>query len=200
MFLIFIMLHLPEKAKKFFSNPIVIIGFLILSMLMIFIIPELLKLKLVQFVVQDIMGKDLTLTDRLRYYERAVDVYKQGGIWLGYGYESNVMRDNIAFGTNIQNGLAHIMLSFGLIGGLALIIMIFRSVHISNQNKKITCNVPLRASNWALYAVLYGFIFAAIAEISLSFVFFITIFIIRWSENYLGFERSLKRKKIRIVR
>ena len=200
LFLIFIMLHLPEKAKKFFSNPIVIIGFLILSMLMIFIIPELLKLKLVQFVVQDIMGKDLTLTDRLRYYERAVDVYKQGGIWLGYGYESNVMRDNIAFGTNIQNGLAHIMLSFGLIGGLALIIMIFRSVHISNQNKKITCNVPLRASNWALYAVLYGFIFAAIAEISLSFVFFITIFIIRWSENYLGFERSLKRKKIRIVR
>ena len=199
LFLIFLLLHASEKAKKFLSNPAVIIGFLILSMMMIFIIPSLLKLKLVQFVVQDVMGKDLTLTDRLRYYDRAVDVYKQGGIWLGYGYESNVMRDNIALGTNIQNGLAHIMLSYGLIGGLALIIMLFRAVSISNKNNKIVYLQKARASNWALYAVIYGFIFAAVAEVSLSFIFFFTIFIIRWSENYLGFETKLKKRKIRIV-
>ncbi len=199
LFLIFILLHATEKVKRFLSNPAVVIGFLILSMMMIFIIPSLLKLKLVQFIVQDVMGKDLTLTDRLRYYARAVDVYKQGGIWLGYGYESNVMRDNIALGTNIQNGLAHVMLSYGLVGGSALIFMLFRSVRISNQNNEIECLKKARASNWSLYAVIYGFIFAAVAEVSLSFIFFFTIFIIRWSENYLGFETKLKKRKIRIV-
>ena len=199
LFLIFIMLHASEKIKRFLSNPAFIIAFLILSMLMIFIIPSFLKLKFVQFVVQNIMGKDLTLTDRLRYYAKAVDVYKEGSILFGYGYESNVMRDNIALGTNIQNGFAHIMLSFGLVGGLGTIFMLFRAVSISNKNNELSGLKKFRASGWALYAVIYGFIFAAIAEVSLNYIFFVTIFIIRWSENYLGFESQLKKKKIRIV-
>ena len=199
LFLIFVLLHVSDKVKKILSEPAVILLFLILSMLIIFIIPSLLKLKIVQFIVQDIMGKDLTLTDRLRYYSKAGEVFRQGGIWLGYGYESNVMRDNIGLGTNIQNGLAHIMLSYGIIGTLGLLFMLFRSVKVSGASDGILFFKNIKASNWPLYAVIYGFILAAVAEVSLSFVFFITICIIRWSDNNLGFEKNLKKHRIKFV-
>ena len=163
----FILSFSGKKAKKIMSKPVVVILALVVSALFVFIIGEILQLGFVQSILT-LLGKDVTLSDRIRYYQRIGYVISKCDICIGYGYSSDYMKSIIAYGSNIQNGLLQHLIEYGLCGSIGLLVFIYYSIKKTHMN------------NWGFYMYLYTMIIAAIVEISISAIFFLCLFIMRW--------------------
>lgn len=167
-FSVFIVLSFVSRdIQRIMSKPSVIIAALLGSALIVIIIGQILQLGLVKDILV-LLGKDATLTDRVRYYQRIVLVFESGNKWLGYGYASELMRNVIAYGNNIQNGLFQYLLEYGIVGVVSLLLFIYKCVKKSNIN------------NWGYYLFIYTTIVTAIVEISISTAFFVCLFSLRW--------------------
>ena len=166
-----------SKMKKILSRPITLVCLMLLSMLVMFAITRILEFAFVQNIIQNVLHKNLTLTDRLNYYKKAMDVFLQGNVYYGYGYASDEMREVIGRGTNIQNGLFQQLLCYGVVGAASIILIVYYSAYYGHMNTM---------KNWPFVVVLIGFIIAAIAEISYNSFFFLSVFALRW----FGYEKK----------
>ncbi|MBR6027700.1 MAG: hypothetical protein IKP40_01320 [Clostridia bacterium] len=164
--------YLPDGLKRKMMNHWVMLALTLGSAAILLGLSAILEISAVQFVITRILGKDLTLTDRVRYYSRFTSVLTSGDMWFGYGYASSELRNAIGLGSNIQNGLLQHTLSYGAIGALAFVMTVFLSGR-PNVNRQTDC--------WALYTLVYGMTIAAVVEISFNTVYFLGLFLVMWS-------------------
>lgn len=183
--LLFSLGFLPVRLRKNLEKPIFLLGMVIASLLVLLIIIPILQNGIVQYIIVNLLHRDLDLTDRLRYYAKAATVFNKDNLLFGYGYASSLMRSRIGLGTNIQNGLLQYMIMYGFAGAGAFLWEVFYCA------RKGGC----RKDNWGLYMVVYAMIAAATVEVSYNTVFFLAIFLIRWSEQGNITKNTIKNQK-----
>lgn len=176
------LLFIPKNIRNIMKKPVIVVTCIVGSTAILTVLSQILKNRFVQYFILNILHKDLTMTDRLRYYAKAPQVFLSGNIFFGYGYNSEALKEAIALGSNIQNGFLQKIVSYGIIGAVAFLLFIYIAIKKSNKN------VETSDAKWPLFAVLHAFIVAAIVEVSFNSLFLLNLFLIRWlyCETYNG--------------
>lgn len=127
--------------------------------------------KYVSYFIQNILGKDATLTGRLRIYSVIQNAVIQN-IWFGQGFENNHSATmKAAMAANAQNGILDCMISYGLVGVILLGLIVIFSFIRGKQK-----------SDFEQYAMAYTFIAISMVEITLNreFIFFVVMIAACW--------------------
>lgn len=160
----------PQRIRYILSSAKVVIGFIILSALVIFFLQKILSIDIVKNIIVNILGKSLTLTSRTPIYEKYLfPLILSNPIW-GYGHSSSILRTFTPY-WNAQNGLFEIMLNYGLVGVISFIYTSFHCLKKANTSFRIL-------NGWWIYILIYSFILAATIEISYDYMFLIALLII----------------------
>lgn len=162
---------LPEKLRNFLMHPLTIMGCVVAVAVLPLLIDPIMNNKLVQFVVQDVLGENLALTGRRKIYTALADII-DGNILLGYGYGNRVVEKVVSFG-NAQNGFLQLAVDYGVLGGVAFVAMLLRCVLFPTEKRRY----------WPVYVLMYTMIIASIVEISYNYIFFLAIFVLRWAQT-----------------
>ncbi|WP_289301014.1 hypothetical protein [Sporofaciens musculi] len=163
----FVLSFAGDQIKRILTKPHVVVLCMIGALLLLLSLQAVLQNELVKDIIINILHKDLTLTDRLRYYNRAAFVIQNGNLFWGYGYASELMRSNIGLGTNLQNGLLHMIAEYG---GVTVIVLLISTFYLTRNNFK--------TAYWGMYMALYTFIIASIVEVSYQLVFYSILFLV----------------------
>lgn len=127
----------------------------------------LLNVPAVQFFIQDVLGRSLTMTGRTPIYDCLEFLINEKPMF-GWGYGNTAVMALVGYG-NAQNGIAELMVNYGAFGVLAF----FATVIGLFPSKK-----KFRSHNPRLVAIIYGTILASLVEISFSLVFFLALSLI----------------------
>lgn len=145
------------------ENPFIMVGVIIGSMLLIFGLSMILEVPFVQNIIINILHKDLGLTGRMELYTILYPLVLKSGFWGG-GYGSYVATSLAYHGWyNAQNGLAEIILTYGFIGGVTFLILVFTSV-ANAMNKNVI-----------LYSAILVFVIVAVVEIPFNICFILLL-------------------------
>lgn len=142
-----------KRLIRIIENPFVIVGVMIGSMFLIFGLSAILKFPFVQNIIVNVLHEDLSLTGRMELYTLLYPLVLKSGLWGG-GFGSYVATTLAYHGWyNAQNGLAEIILTYGFVGGVTFLTLVFISV-VGAMNKNII-----------LYLAIFVFIIVAVVEI-----------------------------------
>ena len=93
--------------------------------------------------------------------------------WFGFGAENNyAMSHTVAMGMNTQNGLADIIVSYGVVG--ACLILLLMVVSLLKRKEDFSRSYM---------ALMYTFIIVSMVEITLGNYFLITLALLAFVEN-----------------
>lgn len=152
-------------------KPLIPVVTLCLSCSILLLSDSVLRNTFVQFVVEDVLQKDITLTGRMNIYASVLSLLP-GHFWSGYGYGSTYEVCMKLLGApNTQNGLLEILVQYGIIGVslfLLLVYLVFR------KNK----NLKSRKHSMPIVAMLYIYIVLASVEITLELDFIVLLAIL----------------------
>ena len=131
--------------------------------------------KHIGYFIQEVMGKDPTLTGRLRIYSQ-IHLALEKNIWFGSGIENNhtvTMRALSA--ANAQNGILDCIVSFGIVGLVFLGLIFLYSFKRGRDN-----------ASFAFYLMVYTFIAISMVEVTLKqeFIVFLAMVGCLWDDNY----------------
>lgn len=163
---LFLEQFLPHKIKDFLFQRKTILVSMVLAGVVPLVIEMILKNKFVQYIIVELLQKDLNMTGRLRIFTMITRVIKQRPVW-GYGYGNIAVETFVGFG-NAQNGLMQQLVDYGFVG----LIVFLLSVFIILTNKKHCSKIN------GLYSMIYVLIICSIVEISYNYLFYITLFLI----------------------
>lgn len=152
------------------QNPIVIVGILIGTAIIPFVINFVLKNDFVNYIIFDLFHRSSTVYGRFEIYNNYLYELIQSRFWFGYGYSNGVMLSVSGVFGNAQNGLLEQMMNYGIIGVVAILITVFYA---------------LRKKQGLSYMVilLYAMIVAAIFEVTINWFFWIAVFSIQYSNK-----------------
>lgn len=175
--------NFSNKFLFFFTNPIVLLFCFFESAIFAFKFEMIMKLKIIRYIIINILKRQLTLTGRTEIFSLFYN--KMSGNWLwGYGFGSSYIISMEMFGyADAQNAILQWILQIGLPLTIGMVIIwIFYFTKLSRQ-KNIIEIIPL-------IALIYVFIILGTVEITfnLSFMLWMSI-VYMW---------SLKQKKERI--
>lgn len=147
------------------------VGLIIGSMLLPLGLNVILKLPLIQKIIVEILHEDLSLTGRMELYTLLYPLILKAGLWGG-GFGSYVAATLKYHGWyNAQNGLAEIILTYGFIGGITFLTLVFHSI-AKATNKNII-----------VYLTIFVFIVIAIVEVPFNRVFFLLLSLLQIQYN-----------------
>lgn len=155
---------------RIIQNPIVIVGILIGTAIIPFVINFVLKNDFVNYIIFDLFHRSSTVYGRFEIYNNYLYELIQSRFWFGYGYSNGVMLSVSGVFGNAQNGLLEQMMNYGIIGVVAILITVFYA---------------LRKKQGLSYMVilLYAMIVAAIFEVTINWFFWIAVFSIQYSNK-----------------
>ena len=171
-----------KNRQRIFSNPVLIVLFLLICCSFLFFADSILKNEYVQYFIVDVLHRDLTLTGRTNIYEQIFQVLD--GHWLmGYGYGSSyeVCTDTMGY-ANTQNGLLNWILECGILVAVLIVAMLY--VAFSKIKK---CGKFLFPSIICIY--VYSLIASVEVTINAQFLFWI-LFIFTFSSYYNSSKRA----------
>ena len=169
----------PNKFKEIISNPISAIGITFLVNVLIFGSFSLLTNDYVAKFISDVLGKSGTWIGRINIYAMILDVIKVHP-WIGYGYFSNIIQDELGFG-NAQNGVFKIIIDSGIIGLSGYVLMVKNSLRNYFSSSK---------DLWPLIGFVYCMIIASFAEINLTdYLMFLCIAIVYANEAISSYQK-----------
>lgn len=149
--------------EKIIKNPLVIVALIILSMFFVFLLGEILQIELVQNFIVNILHEDLSLTGRMALYSMLFPLVMKSGLWGG-GFGSYVAATLAYHGWyNAQNGLAEIILTYGFVGGITFLLLVFSSFIYAKNRSRV------------LYLTILVFVIVAIVEIPFSSSFILLL-------------------------
>lgn len=175
---LFAVLYLfQEKFEKVILNPIVAIVLILFCDSLLFINSTILTWGPINSFIVDFLHEDTTLTGRMTIYQNVLKLLMMNP-WFGFGAENNhIMSYTVARGGNTQNGLADIIVSYGIVGAfLILTIMCIAMVKQKDRYSK------------SYMALLYTFIVISMVEITLGSYFLIVLALLMFigkSTNYV---------------
>lgn len=166
-----ILILFGKRVFRFIKNPFVMVGLIIGSMLLPLGLNVILKLPLIQKIIVEILHEDLSLTGRMELYTLLYPLILKAGLWGG-GFGSYVAATLKYHGWyNAQNGLAEIILTYGFIGGITFLTLVFHSI-AKATNKNII-----------VYLTIFVFIVIAIVEVPFNRVFFLLLSLLQIQYN-----------------
>lgn len=178
--IIFIMLvTFWDVIYCYLLSPIVATAILFISDTVLLLGSNILKSKWVNYLIVDVLGKDLSLTGRTGIYSSAVEKYHL--YYKGVGLDNNHLASLVITngGPNLQNGLLDITLSLSWFGVVALICLLIFA---------LLCAGRSIYGSEAFVCCIYSFIFISCVEIVfdqlfISFLILIIYFIPRAMEG-----------------
>lgn len=153
------------------SGPFRLFLILTATVLFPFVAERILSIPVVSYTVEEILGRDLTLTGRLMIFNQFGR--KMHGHWLwGYGYgNGNVAAEHFFRCANAQNALLHWILQGGISVALAivlLILVIFKQFSSCSGKKEI---MPIAA-------LVYVVVILGMVETTFNLCFFLWLALI----------------------
>lgn len=142
------------------------------------------------FIIVDVLGKDLTLTGRTEIWDSAIETIKKSNIWIGNGYSNH---GNFApYGINdyyqAHNQILQLLYECGIIGITLFLIFI-------NSILK-TINNPTTQYDIVIVSVIYAFLVMMISEIySYYIASYIPLILFFYRKGIFCNERSLNEDK-----
>lgn len=168
--------------KKMLASPQILIILTAIINVLILGSASLLTNPYIANFISNVLGKSYTWVGRLHIYAMIFDVIKIHP-WIGYGYFSNIIEEILGFG-NAQNGVLKIVVDSGIMGLVAYILLVYRSMKKARDSSE---------KRWSLIVFVYCMIIASIAEINLTdYLCFLTVAII-FSDEQKG--KKLDNKK-----
>lgn len=170
---LFAMLYLfQEKFKKIILNPIVAIVLILFCDSLLFINSAILTWGPVNSFIVNFLHEDTTLTGRMMIYQNVLKLLMLNPRF-GFGAENNyTMSHTIAMGMNTQNGLADIIVSYGVVG--ACLILLLMVVSLLKRKEYYSRSYM---------ALMYTFIIVSMVEITLGNYFLITLALLAFVKN-----------------
>lgn len=162
---------LGEKPRRFLMHPATIVAAVFLVAVFPLVVEPVLQSTVVQFVVQRVLGENLTLTGRLSIYRALADII-DGSILFGYGYGNRIVEKVVSFG-NAQNGFLQLVIDYGVLGGTAFMAILLRCIAYPKEKTRY----------WPAYVLMYVMIVASTVEITYNYMFFMAIFMLRFAEK-----------------
>lgn len=156
---------IPWKLRRNFKRRIWIMVMVILAGVLPFFMSLILENSFVQNIVQNVLGRRLSLTGRMPIY-MILQSYIRKRLYFGYGYGNTVIFEQLGYG-NAQNGLLDHMLSYGLIGVMILFWTLWRCLKNRNSNEP-------KVEGW--YTIFYALLIASVVEISFNYIFYMAVF------------------------
>lgn len=142
-----------RKILKRMENPFVVVVTMIISMFLVFGLSTILEFPIVQNIIINILHEDLSLTGRMELYQLLYPLVLKSGLWGG-GFGSYVAATLAYHGWyNAQNGLAEIILTYGFVGGITFLLLVFATTAYSKNKNRV------------IYVAIYVFIAVAVVEI-----------------------------------
>lgn len=165
-FLIFMLM--VRKKYSLFVKPQVFSIILLSTLLFVIIYSVILDSSIVKFLVQQVFGRDMSLTGRTNIYKMIVNIF-ENNIWTGYGYGINYNVSKALFDyDNTQNGLMEWVLQVGIIGTGFLIIFLYSIFFRISKAKPSEGIIPI-------LSFIYVLTIIAMIEISLDLFYFMAI-------------------------
>lgn len=126
---LFMLMESPRQIKLLrFSSPVILLLFFIGCVLASFIAEELVSIPFVSYVVEEVLGRDSTLTGRLNIYLRYAD--RVQGHWLtGYGFGNVTVVPLLFHYQNTQNGILQWVIQVGIPNTCILLFLMLRVFH-----------------------------------------------------------------------
>ncbi|MDN0069799.1 O-antigen ligase family protein [Collinsella ihumii] len=125
----------------------------------------LLDLPQVQYFVQEVLGRSITMTGRTPIYEQLGIIIQMNPLF-GWGYGNTVVEQIVGYG-NAQNGIAQVIVDYGVVGAAAFAAVIISALPRVRGETSIII-VPL-------YGILYSSVISSLVEISFGLTFFFQI-------------------------
>lgn len=158
--ILFLLIDSPKRRKLLpFTSPTILLMVMAGTVIFAFVVDRIMAIPAVTYLVEDVLGRDTTLTGRTNIYYMYVD--RMPGHWLsGYGYGNGNEVAVSMFGyENVQNAFLQWVLQVGLLttGALAaLMVQIFR--HLRRKRTRNQSRVL------PLVALIYMFIILGTIE------------------------------------
>lgn len=183
--LLFLLYLSRAYFSKILSKPLFILSLLAIFTIVSFLFQVLVNYSFVKYFIVEILGRDLTLTGRLRIYGllgEILTIRPYTGFGLGNAHSILTYKHGIP---NAQNGLLNVAIEQGVIGASALVVLIY--VSISKMNNPFA---------YPMIALIVTYIVLASVEITLgmSFVYLLVILQI-FKHNYIPKDFTLKYHK-----
>jgi len=152
-------LCMPAKFIRKLDNKYIMLIVMSAALVIIFMIGVILSLPVVQHIIIEVLGEDLTLTGRVELYSLLLPLLKETGVF-GNGFGSYATT-RLGYGGwyNAQNGLSEIILTYGYFGFVAFLVMVFKCAECRMRHVK----------EWT--ALIYTFIAISLIEIPYNTVF-----------------------------
>ena len=132
-FIFAIVLLLYRRHSNIIYNPTVLVGTLIVSFLLSYIIRVIIMWRPVEYVLVHLLDKDITLTSRTRIY-MMVPLLLRGHYLWGYGYGTTYeLGKKLGGFPNTQNALWEWIWQCGILGVVALLSLIYVVVLYVNK-------------------------------------------------------------------
>lgn len=158
---------IPSKVKSFCSRGVVFIGVLAIANIVFFCSGMMLQNPYVQSFIQDVLGRSLTMTGRTPIYDRLGFIIGASP-YVGYGYGNTIVERVVGWG-NAQNGVAEIVVMYGLVGLVSFGLMVHGVLgEKGERNEKAL----------SLIGVLYGMILTSLVEVSFGIAFYFALAIV----------------------
>lgn len=174
------------------SAKVVIISVLVFDIGFFFLVTWILQYDSIQYIVTNILHRDLTLTGRLPVYLDIQEAFTESP-WIGLGYgNSTVVSKYFTDAYDSQNGLVELFIQTGLIGVVVFLSLLYTAFKTFEKN-----NIP----KLSMVALIYAMIVISTVEIpfKLTFVFFLSFCFIRrrrYPKALLELIRAYNRRKI----
>ena len=158
---------IPSKVKSYCSRGSVFIGVLAIANIVFFGSGMMLQNPYVQSFIQDVLGRSLTMTGRTPIYD-SLGIIIGASPYVGYGYGNNIVERVVGWG-NAQNGVAEIVVMYGLVGLASFGLMVFRVLEKKGKRNEKALS---------LIGVLYGMILTSLVEVSFGIAFYFALAVV----------------------
>lgn len=139
----------------------------ILSFIFVFIADWVLKNPLVEYIVVDLLHRDVTLTSRTIIYSRAMDLLPGNLLW-GFGYGSAYeLGSELGGFSNTQNAILNWIWQCGIPTTIIMIVFITLIFHYSIKNSEVN-----RAIIMPVFCLAYVFVILGAIEVTFDSIFF----------------------------
>lgn len=177
LFIFFTLLNTKiQKQFMRFSHPAFFLLFLILSVIFPFVSEAIVSTPFASFVVEEILGRDSTLTGRLAVFKHFSEKMAGHALW-GFGYGNGNTAARLLFRVaNAQNALLQWVLQSGLICTVVLCVLmleVFRQLCHSTKQREI---MPL-------VMLIYVYVLLGTVEITFNMAFLVWIALIFMNVN-----------------
>lgn len=164
---LFALLNSPRKNKLLrFTSPRMLVLVLVASVVFAFIADSIVQIPLVEYVVEDVLGRDTTITGRTNIYEMYLRNLE--GRWLaGFGYGNGNEVAVTLFGyENVQNGLLQWTLQVGIPATVGLVLVMYQVFSQINRRSDKNMDKIL-----PLVALIYTYIILGTIETTFNMAF-----------------------------